>query len=75
MTRSRLLVGSVSASRPTASCSLHHTLLEACDVLRKSGRTAAVITEDEAVVGVLTENDMLSPGPTQWDEDSYICII
>ncbi|CAJ1428355.1 unnamed protein product [Effrenium voratum] len=53
-------VGLVSASRPTATCSVENTFLEASDLLQSTGRTAAVILDEEkAVLGVLTENDML----------------
>ncbi|CAJ1385233.1 unnamed protein product [Effrenium voratum] len=65
-------VGLVSASRPTATCSVENTFLEASDLLQSTGRTAAVILDEEKaaprqsadrrgekVLGVLTENDML----------------
>lgn len=55
-------VGSISTTRPTATCSPEHTLLEASKLLQSTGRTAAVILDGEqSVLGVLTENDMLSP--------------
>ncbi|CAE7254180.1 unnamed protein product [Symbiodinium natans] len=58
--RSDVLVGSISASRPTAVCSPDDTLVAASDLLQSTGRTAAVIADDEqTVLGVLTENDML----------------
>lgn len=53
-------VGSISANRPTATCSPEHTLLEASKLLQSAGRTAALIVDNErSVLGVLTENDML----------------
>eukprot|EP00435_Cladocopium_sp_Y103_P001121 s4540_g1.t1 len=55
-----ILVGGISADRPTATCSPEHTLFEASELLQSTGRTAAVILDSEqSVLGVLTENDML----------------
>ncbi|CAE7183871.1 unnamed protein product [Symbiodinium necroappetens] len=55
-----VLVGSISASRPTAFCSPDDTLDSASNLLQSTGRTAAIIENGEkTVLGVLTENDML----------------
>eukprot|EP00440_Ansanella_granifera_P053225 gb/GFBE01057701.1/.p1 GENE.gb/GFBE01057701.1/~~gb/GFBE01057701.1/.p1 ORF type:complete len:766 (+),score=164.85 gb/GFBE01057701.1/:1-2298(+) len=54
-------VADVVAQRETATCSLSETLADAADTLVESGRTAAVVVdEDGDVRGVLTENDLLA---------------
>eukprot|EP00931_Biecheleriopsis_adriatica_P067586 TRINITY_DN41706_c0_g1_i1.p1 TRINITY_DN41706_c0_g1~~TRINITY_DN41706_c0_g1_i1.p1 ORF type:complete len:487 (-),score=108.74 TRINITY_DN41706_c0_g1_i1:192-1484(-) len=51
----------VVSQRDTATCSLMSTLGDAADALVASGRTAAVVADDNYKVrGVLTENDILA---------------
>ena len=66
-------MGSISASRPTAVCSPDDTLVAASDLLQSTGRTAAVIADDEqTVLGVLTENDMLFRGYSKEKEFRHV---
>lgn len=50
----------IVARRDTALCDIEMSLTDAVDALVCSGRTAAVVLDNDQVQGVLTENDVLA---------------